>query len=77
MNCDCNAKLMRETSILFNQFRYGEPGSGAFPQIGKLPVAQSFAPLAVMAGRCSGGPTCDYSLVVCLCDLAAGKRHQT
>ena len=36
-------------------FRYGGPGSGFFPPTSKLPVAQSFAPMAVTAGRCSGG----------------------
>ena len=36
-------------------FRYGEPGSGVFPQISKGPVTQSLAPMAVTAEHCSGG----------------------
>ena len=53
------------------------PDRGFFLPISKPPIAQSLAPMAVMAGQSSGGPTGDDCLTVCLCDVAAGKRHRT
>ena len=41
---------------------------GVFSPTSKLPVAKSFAPMAVTAGRCSGGPTVTLCLL-CACGL--------
>ena len=47
------------------------------PPLSKSPAAESLAPMAATVGQSSGGPTGDDYLTVCLCDVAAGKRHRT